>query len=193
MTDRSVPEGLVEELRAAILRGAADELNGKPNGDIIVKGCEAAEYVDPEDAAAAFVDSIVDEVRPLLEANARELVQASKELDAISAAIGSTRFMDPPDGGDVPVHEQVERMAVALLDAERSRDEALEALRVERKRVAVLEEALRPFGDAANGLAPDLPATDQVLLTVGGLPIAWVYTDQLRRARSVPAQGGERG
>ncbi|MFC5392641.1 hypothetical protein [Bosea vestrisii] len=59
--------------------------------------------------------------------------------------------------------------------------DALTAAAAEKER---LRAVLRPFADAANGLAPDLPATDQVLLTVGGLPIAWVYTDQLRTARA---------
>jgi len=49
-------------LRAAVLRGTADEVAGLPNGNIITKGCEAAEYCDPEDATGAFVDAIVDEV-----------------------------------------------------------------------------------------------------------------------------------
>jgi hypothetical protein len=40
------------------------------------------------------------------------------ELDAISAAIGSVRFMDPPDGGDVSLAEQVRRMAAALKASE---------------------------------------------------------------------------
>lgn len=51
------------------------------------------------------------------------------ELSDISAALGTTRFMDPPDGGDVPLAEQVKRMREALTTAERQRDEALEALR----------------------------------------------------------------
>lgn len=42
------------------------------------------------------------------------------ELSDISAAIGSTRFMDPPDGGDVPFAEQVRRMREALEEAERA-------------------------------------------------------------------------
>jgi hypothetical protein len=40
------------------------------------------------------------------------------QLSAVSAAIGSVRFMDPPDGGDVSLAEQVTRMRQALERAE---------------------------------------------------------------------------
>lgn len=40
------------------------------------------------------------------------------ELEAVSAAIGSCRFMDQPDGGSVTLAEQVERMRQALEAAE---------------------------------------------------------------------------
>lgn len=39
-----------------------------------------------------------------------------RECQAVSAAIGSGEFMDPPDGGDVPLSEQVRRMRAALDD-----------------------------------------------------------------------------
>lgn len=50
------------------------------------------------------------------------------EMSAISAAIGSVRFMDPPDGGDVSLAEQVARMRSALEAAEAARGEAVAAL-----------------------------------------------------------------
>ena len=40
-----------------------------------------------------------------------ELLAARAELDAISAAIGTNDYLDPPDGGSVPLAEQVARMA----------------------------------------------------------------------------------
>lgn len=43
----------------------------------------------------------------------------TERLSQIMGARFGARFMDPPDGGDVPIHEQVERMADALLAAER--------------------------------------------------------------------------
>lgn len=46
-----------------------------------------------------------------------ERTAAEIELDAISAAIGCNDYLDPPDGGDVPLAEQVRRMRadVAML------------------------------------------------------------------------------
>ncbi|MGX1693185.1 hypothetical protein [Brevundimonas naejangsanensis] len=52
------------------------------------------------------------------------------ELAAISSAIGTVRFMDPPDGGDVPLSEQVRRMASALTEAERKLAEAVGIVRL---------------------------------------------------------------
>lgn len=40
--------------------------------------------------------------------------RSESDLNAISAAIGSPRFMDPPDGGDVSLAEQVRRMREQL-------------------------------------------------------------------------------
>lgn len=50
----------------------------------------------------------------------RAWLEAEAQLSEISAAIGSTRFMDPPDGGSVTLAEQVRRMRVALEEAEAS-------------------------------------------------------------------------
>ena len=49
----------------------------------------------------------------------------------ISNAIKTTRFLDPPDGGDVSLPEQVNRMGDALAKAEAERNEAIQALSVE--------------------------------------------------------------
>lgn len=54
------------------------------------------------------------------EANAA-LTAAGAERDAMSNVIGrmlGSRFLDPPDGGDVPLPEQVRRVCEALLKAE---------------------------------------------------------------------------
>lgn len=45
-------------------------------------------------------------------------LEAEAQLSEISAAIGSVRFMDPPDGGSVTLAEQVRRMRLALEEAE---------------------------------------------------------------------------
>jgi len=49
---------------------------------------------------------------------AAEGIGGVSELDDISAAIATYRFMDPPDGGDVSLAEQVRRMKAALDAAE---------------------------------------------------------------------------
>lgn len=71
--------------------------------------------------------------RITLDAQEKAALQAT--LDEVSAAIGDVRYMDPPDGGDVPIAEQVRRMRAELAsvkaDAEKWR--AYE----ERKRRAI--------------------------------------------------------
>jgi hypothetical protein len=39
------------------------------------------------------------------------------QLDEVSSAIGSVRWMDPPDGGSVSLGEQVSRMRAELAEA----------------------------------------------------------------------------
>ena len=100
------------------------------------------------------------------------------KLHEIIATRFGVRFMDPPDGGDVSAHEQVERMADALLaaevraaSAEAERDEALncppgyveatnaiiEGLTTQRDalaaKLAVMDVALEPFAKAAGVIA----------------------------------------
>lgn len=53
---------------------------------------------------------------------------ARYELDEVSVAIGTVRFMDPPDGGSVTLAEQVARMHEALNAAEAKLKIATEAL-----------------------------------------------------------------
>lgn len=45
-------------------------------------------------------------------------VAAEAEIHAVVEAIGTTRFLDPPDGGEVLLAEQVRRMREALEKAE---------------------------------------------------------------------------
>lgn len=70
-----------DSIRAAVLRGTADEVNGQPNGNIITKGCEAAEYCGPEDATGSFVDAVVDEVIAALSSSAGPAVEAVTVAD----------------------------------------------------------------------------------------------------------------
>lgn len=55
------------------------------------------------------------------------------ELSAVSSAIGTVRFMDPPDGGDVTLAEQVARMHAALGAAEANQRTLIAALRAKHQ------------------------------------------------------------
>lgn len=135
MTDHS---DLIAELRAL---ADCDSRAGEPLGKCMRRAASAlsSQSLSLSEARAAL-NSFQDEVwgsfdgwakslgwgltgiQPecfaMMDASVRELVEARKQLDAISAAIGSTRFMDPPDGGDVSLAEQVRRMREALGEAE---------------------------------------------------------------------------
>jgi hypothetical protein len=97
-----------ERLRAAIRHACADETDGRPNGDIIVKGCIATQYVDPEDAAARFVDGIVDAVLSTLSLGTRlrlgdgtEAVVVSKGLvDALTECVDTLALCEHPASVD---------------------------------------------------------------------------------------------
>lgn len=58
----------------AIHDACADEYNGAPCGDIIIKGCEAAGYIDPESAADSFKAEIAAKVLALLLARPEPVV-----------------------------------------------------------------------------------------------------------------------
>lgn len=68
--------------------------------------------------------------RLLLKRSLARIKALQAEGAAVSKAIGSVRFMDPPDGGDVSLAEQVARMSAALTAAEAE----AAALRAEVKR-----------------------------------------------------------
>lgn len=71
---------------------------------------------------------------------------AEGQLSEISHAIGTVRFMDPPDGGDVSLAEQVRRMKAALDGSEAKLAKAVGALEFARDE-AGRGLAVRP-GDA---------------------------------------------
>jgi hypothetical protein len=70
---------------------------------------------------------------------------AEAALADVSAAIGSVRFMDPPDGGDVSLSEQVRRMRETLEAAERQ----LHELSI---KYTVMLRRLREMSDAADAV-----------------------------------------
>lgn len=53
--------------------------------------------------------------------DSRLIRELRAELDGVASAIGSVRWMDPPDGGSVSIAEQVRRMRDDLDAAERLR------------------------------------------------------------------------
>lgn len=73
----------------------------------------------PDSAAnhAALIVALRNNLPAILSA-LREREEPCAECAAVSAAIGGADFMDPPDGGDVPLSEQVRRMRAALRERE---------------------------------------------------------------------------
>ncbi len=59
------------DLFQALHDAMGDELDGKPDGDILIKGCEAAGYADPESAADAFKADAVKRILALLSREAQ--------------------------------------------------------------------------------------------------------------------------
>lgn len=58
-----------------------------------------------------------------------ELERERRVVHEVCAALPCSRFMDPPDGGDVPIGEQVRRMCMALESAEAELERTRAALR----------------------------------------------------------------
>ena len=72
------------------------------------------------DNVALDVPDLRDDNKPLAVAASyellkREVARLTAEQDAVSVAIGTNEYMDPPDGGNVSLAEQVRRMRAALL------------------------------------------------------------------------------
>jgi hypothetical protein len=69
------------------------------------------------DAAADLIDALLNEVErlnsPVVLSEWQKLVTErdalAREVDACAAALPGPYYMDPPDGGDVPISEQVKR------------------------------------------------------------------------------------
>lgn len=70
------------------------------------------------------------------------------ECAAVSSAIGTVRYMDPPDGGDVSLAEQVRRMSARIDTLTAQLDRAREALRELQGRLSDCIKATERCGDA---------------------------------------------
>lgn len=91
--------------------------------------------------------------------NAAERAEA--ELNAISAAIGSPRFMDPPDGGDVPLAEQVRRMRNALAMSEAAYVGLSSMLLSVQQDCIEVHSALREVMEWINNRSPDFIGAEE--------------------------------
>jgi hypothetical protein len=123
----------------------------------------------------------------------------------LSSAIGTCRFMDPPDGGDVSLIEQVRRMRSALKEAEAGRSDAttidaplsavekarlaLEGAREELERVAIdvdpFTETLADIEEALSALATPTPSD-----AIRSEPVHLFELPELEYAAFVEAIGG---
>lgn len=113
------PQRWKEDQRSA-RGGWANEERRKAGLDLLARATAAeAKYTNllAESATIKERANRLESEKEAAEAHVAELVGA---LANVAAAIGSVRFMDPPDGGDVSLSEQVRRMRVALEVAERS-------------------------------------------------------------------------
>jgi len=111
---------LTDEANAAILR-ALSLLSSVEDGDGIVRNAKDAAFFlrrQGMHTEATAVDTAA--IRITLDAQEKAALQAT--LDEVSAAIGDVRYMDPPDGGDVPIAEQVRRMRAELASVKAERD-----------------------------------------------------------------------
>ena len=153
--------------------------------------------LDTEDGGYGFVTMKQSEHGqwvPLstLTAQAAALVAAEKERDEawgdlskVAGAIGSVRFMDPPDGGDVTLAEQVARMREALEAAESE-------VATLKGRVAELEAVLTPsartkaaligeFSFAIDVMEPDADGDDAEVVS-REITVPWTTIKEIMSA-----------
>ena len=71
--------------------------------------------------------SLMEDIATSLTAERQRAEKVQAELSAITAVMSriGTEFLDPPDGGDVPLGEQIGRLIDAHEKAEREQDEAI--------------------------------------------------------------------
>lgn len=103
------------------------------------------------DNVALDVPDLRDDNKPLAVAASyellkREVARLTAEQDAVSVAIGTNEFMDPPDGGNVSLAEQVRRMRDALLACVEATEKRIAEL---EDGVSVVADFLPGYGDVA--------------------------------------------
>lgn len=104
----------------------SDDINteGPCYTQFMCNGCGASAY-----DKSSREEAIVAWNRRAPDATSQAQLKIYREaLEEVSKGIGSVRWMDPPDGGNVSLGEQVRRMRIDLETAERWRDSLREAL-----------------------------------------------------------------
>ncbi len=147
--EESATVAKIEELAkvAGQQRGRAEKaelecVRATENADIFAKSVDAlAEQAERAEALLDVAKSQIDHIRRERETLALNHLRAEAELTSVSIAIGSNRWLDPPDGGDVSLAEQVTRMRATLEKAERERE--AERARVYAKCLAIVRGVQR--------------------------------------------------
>lgn len=114
-------------------------------------------------------------------------LSSSDPLAEVAAAIGGTEFLDPPDGGDVPVAEQVRRMR-ACIDRMRGQivDEKPHLLASEWGRLGKALSAARTEADHAAEIAAAFRAALRSIIPLTGGAIANTGVSDELLARAAP-------
>jgi hypothetical protein len=99
-----------------------------------------------------------------------EVARLRAELDAVSAAIPSVEFMDPPDGGDTSLAEQVRRMAALIED----QSNELGALRAQSAPEGWQMVPVEPTIEMMDGAFDDIRLSD-AHTTYGVTEHVWAY------------------
>lgn len=125
------------------------------------------------DSATATLEAQVADLTAQLHAQARELAEARERVSILEALTATplfshraltaklceimatrfgVRFLDPPDGGDVPIHEQVERMADALAKPAPAVEAVREALQTSLSEMLEARDRLLCYHARTSGL-----------------------------------------
>ena len=141
-----------------------------------------SELIASKDAERDALGAEVDQLAMYLE-------DRDSELAAVSAAIGTTEFMDPPDGGSPTLAEQVGRMR-AELAALRAENERLKAtLNTLGTRWALPKAAERNTAEPATDTAPVVEVTVDSGMdaeAVEQAELLWAQLPVIRKWTSIP-------
>lgn len=120
MTDHTTAEQKAREMleRPDILTRLNDSSANESSHELQCRCFDAAEEIIRLREELATENRARRHAEMAAEAEAKHADRLRKELDAIAAALPDARYMDPPDGGDVSLAEQVRRMSEELANAQ---------------------------------------------------------------------------